>query len=234
MNWQIFIKWTNDNSGFLSLILFVVTILFGWISGFFNSIIKKPKLKVRFIEKASFYCFFETGNQYYHPELKENFDLHQTGFAVYMSIANIGNIPTSIDKIYIGYYRNFLKKKLFDKQIIWLAQWHTFDNFKFEYQDNILLIPPLRVRNEYFKDQNNDSLEVGKSIVGVAYFEQQEAWGNYNPKTIDSDGKIKIIIRVRDIYGRNYSFKTTLKPKTLDEARKINSTFGDSSNIMRN
>lgn len=233
MNWQTLIKWTNDNSGFLSLIIFVVTILLGWISGLFSSLIKRPKLKVRFIEKASFYCFFGTGNQYFHPELKENFELHQTGFAVYMSIANVGNMPTSIDKIYIGYYRNSTKRKLFDKQINWLAQWHTFDNFKFEYQNTIILIPPLRVRTEFFMDKHDDSLEIGKSVVGVAYFEQEEAWGNYNPKTIDSEGKIKIIIRIRDVYGKKYNFKTTLKPKTLDEARKINSTFGSISSITR-
>jgi len=227
------IKWSNDNSGFLSLILFVFTIFFGWISGLFNSLIKKPKLKVRFIEKSSFYCFFMTGNKYYNPDSKEYFDLHQTGFAVYMSIANIGNIPTSIDKIFIGYYRNFKRKKLFNKQINWLAQWQTLDNFKFEYRDKTILIPPLRIRNEYFMGQDNDSLEVGKSLVGVAYFEQVEAWGNYNPKLIDDKGTIKVVIKIRDIYGKKYCFKTTLKPKTLEEAKRINSSFGNVSNMAK-
>lgn len=233
MDWQTFIKWTNDNSGFLSLILFLAAILFGWFSGLFKSLIKRPKLKIRFIEKASFYCFFGTGNQYYHPELKENFDLHQTGFAVYMSIANVGNMTTSIDKIYLGYYRNSKKKKLFAKQMNWLAQWHTFDNFKIEYGNTTLLIPPLRVKTEFFMNKNDDTLEVGKSIVGVAYFEQEEAWGNFNPKSIDKKGTIKVIIKIRDVYGRHYNFKSTLKPKSLDEARKMNSTFGDISRIIK-
>jgi hypothetical protein len=210
MDWQSVIKWTNNNSGFLSLIIFIATLLFGWLSGFFASIIKKPKLKVRFINKASFYCFFETGNQYFHPTLKENFDLHQTGFAVYMSIANMGNKMTSVDKIYLGYYRNSLKRKLFNKQINWLAQWHSLDEFKFEYECHAVIIPPLRVRTEHFIENHDDSLEVGKSIIGVAYFEQPEAWGNFNPKIIDQQGTIKIKIRIKDIYGKFYYFKTKL------------------------
>jgi hypothetical protein len=233
IDWQLIIKWTNDNSGFLSLILFIVTVFYGWFSGLFQSLIKKPKLKVRFIEKSSFYCFFDTGNQYFHPELKEGFDLHQTGFAVYMSISNIGNIATSIDKIYLGYYKNSTKNKLFNKQLIWLSQWHTFDNFKFEFEDTILFIPPLRGKSDFFTEKNNDTLEVGKSISGVAYFEQEEAWGNFNPKTIDEKGTINVIIKIRDIYDRNYKFKTQLKSKSLDEARKINSTFGNISKITR-
>ena len=233
MTLKYFIKWTNDNSGFLSLILFVVTILLGWVSGLFNSLIKKPKLKIRFIEKASFYCFFETGNQYYHPQLKENFELHQTGFAVYMSIANVGNMPTSIDKIYIGYYPNSAKRDFFRKNINWLVQLHIFENFKLEFKDSVVLIPPLRGKNEFFMNKNDDNLEVGKSSVGVAYFEQEEAWGNFNPKTINNEGEINVIVRIRDIYGKNYNFKTVLKPKSLEEARKMNSTFGDMINIIR-
>jgi hypothetical protein len=231
MNWQSLIKWTNDNGGFLSLILFIATFFFGWISGLFSSLIKKPKLKIRFIEKASFYSFFETGNQYFHPTLKENFDLHQTGFAVYMSIANIGNKVTSIDKVYLGYYRNSIKRKFFHTQIIWLPQWHSLNDFKFEYEEHVLIIPPLRVRTEYFMEKHDDGLEIGKSIIGVAYFEQSEAWGNFNPKAIDNEGTIKIIIRIRDVYGRLYDFKTKLKRIKLEEARKISTTFGCVSNI---
>ena len=233
MNWQSFIKWTNDNSGFLSFILFIATVLFGWFSGLFNSLIRKPKLKVRFIEKASFYCFFYTGNKYYHPNLKETFDLHQTGFSVYMSIANIGNMPTSIDKIYLGYYRNHKKGSLFGRQINWLPQWHTFDNFKIEYENATITIPPLRIRTEFFMDKDNDSLGVGRSIVGVAYFEQEESWGNYNPRTMNDEDGIKIIIKIKDVYGKNYKFKTTLESKSLDEAQRINSTFGIISTIIK-
>ncbi|QNF31852.1 hypothetical protein HUW51_03625 [Adhaeribacter swui] len=232
-SWTDLIKWTNDNSGFLSLILFLVTILFGWISGLFNSLIKKPKLKVRFIEKSSFFSFFYTGNQSYEEQLNETFNLHQTGFAVYMSIANVGNMPTSIDKIYLGYYKNTTKTKLFDKQMVWLPQSHIFADFKFEYGESLVFIPPLRTRSDVFNQRRTDSLDVGESIVGVAYFEQGEAWGNLNPKSSDGDGTIKVVIKIRDVYGKHYKFKTTLKPKAIEEARTINEAFGLTTNITK-
>ena len=150
-----------------------------------------------------------------------------------MSIANIGNMPTSIDKIYLGYYRNHKKGSLFGRQINWLPQWHTFDNFKIEYENATITIPPLRIRTEFFMDKDNDSLGVGRSIVGVAYFEQEESWGNYNPRTMNDEDGIKIIIKIKDVYGKNYKFKTTLESKSLDEAQRINSTFGIVSTIIK-
>jgi hypothetical protein len=76
-------------------------------------------------------------------------------------------------------------------------------------------------------------LGIGESVVGVAYFEQAEAWGNLNPQIIDETGKIRIIIKIRDIYGRNYKFKTILKPISLEEARIINSDFGNISTLTK-
>lgn len=108
---------------------------------------------------------------------------------------------------------------MFDKQINWLASWRSFDEFKFEYEVNIVFIPALRIRTEHFMERHNDPLDIGKSIIGVAYFEQPEAWGNFNPKVIDEEGTIKVIIRIRDVNVKLYHFKTKLKPKTLDEAK---------------
>lgn len=41
MSIEELINWTNKNSGFLSLLLFVVTFALGLISGAFKSLIKK-------------------------------------------------------------------------------------------------------------------------------------------------------------------------------------------------
>ena len=120
------IKWANENEGFLSIILFFATILLGWLSGLFNSLIKKPNLKIRFIDKVSFYSSYLTGET--HEVEGYTYDLHKTGFVVYMSIANIGNMPTSIDKIYLGYFKN--KKYKFWNEKVWLAQWHALESFK--------------------------------------------------------------------------------------------------------
>jgi hypothetical protein len=227
-----FIKWTNDNCGFLSLIIFVVTVIIGWMSGFFKSIITKPKLSIRFIDKSCFHTFFYTGNKYYNKQLDETFELHKTGFAVYCSIANIGNLPTSIDKIYLGYYKNLPDRKFWRKRIQWLAQWHIFENFKIKYGDQIVMLPPLRSRNSEYPGGGENYLAIGGSIIGVAYFEQDEAWGNLNPETINDKGDIKVILKIRDIRKAEYRFKTTLKRLSIKEAREINGNFGNVSPIV--
>lgn len=48
-------KWSNDNSGFLSIILFLATIGIGWVSGIFALIRNKPKFKIDIINQCTFY-----------------------------------------------------------------------------------------------------------------------------------------------------------------------------------
>jgi len=225
------IDWTNLNSGFLSLIIFLVTIFVGWVSGAFNALFKKPKLKIRFIGKMSFYSFYYTGDKHFHKELNETFDYHKTGFVVYMSIANIGNANTTIDKIFLGYYTNGPKKYFFKDKIVWLPQWHSIEPFRIRLKDDSLLqVASLRMKDSAFDKDDKDKIEVGSSLVGAAYFEQPEAWGNLNPKQLE-DNFTKVIIKIRDIYGYEYKFKTKLKSFTIEKARKFNPHFGNAQRI---
>ena len=226
------IKWTNENSGFLSLLLFLTTFIYGWFSGIFQSLSKKPKLKIRFLEKASFFSFYYTGEKWYNKKLNEEFELHKTGFSVYMSIANIGNKPTSIDKISLGYEKSSIKRKWFKKDIIWLYQWHSIDDFIMNYEDSSLVIRNLRIRNKSYNDSPNDNLGIGESVVGVAYFEQETAWGNLNPRQ-NKNGEIEIIIKISDVYGKSYKFKTKLKLLPIEKAREFNKHFGNVEKVMK-
>lgn len=231
---QKIINWTNENSGFVSVVLFIATILYGWLSGLFNSIIKKPKLKIRFIDKLSFYSFYKTGNNFYNKELNETYEVHKTGFVVYMSIVNIGNMATSIDKIYMAYYKNkwYPWFKLI-KEKVWLAQWHSIDSFRIPIQnEKYIYVTSLRIRSHELDDSNTSFIGVGDSLVGVAYFEQQEAWGNFSPLQ-NEDKSANIIIKIVDVYGRKYCFKTKLKLVELEKARKYNEHFGNIEYLTR-
>lgn len=96
-----------------------------------------------------------------------------------MSIANVGNMATSIDKINLGYYPN---KKGFFLKYIWLTQWHTIKPFTIPIvNDNFLYVQSLRVRNILLEESNKDFINIGASVIGVSYFEQQKVWGNFNP-----------------------------------------------------
>ncbi|PCJ84761.1 MAG: hypothetical protein COA57_08705 [Flavobacteriales bacterium] len=226
MNLEEVINWTNKNSGFLGLLLFAGSLIAGWTSGLFKSLIKKPKLKVRFIDKLSFYSFFYTGNKWFHKELNEEFELHKTGFVVYMAISNIGSAPTAIDKIWIGYKKNTIKNKLFRKNLNWLAQWHSVEPFRIELNNGSMIeIQNLRTKNNVLDNRDHNRIDLGSSIIGAAYFEQPEAWGSLNPQQ-DEQGLINVIVKIRDVYQRSYKFKTVLKQLPIEEARAYNEHFG--------
>lgn len=226
------LEWTNDNSGFLSLVLFILTFIFTWISGILRSIIKKPKLKIRFLDKMTFYSFYYTGEKRFDKTLNETFDLHKTGFVLYLSIANIGNKITSIDKICLGYKKNSENKRFYLKNIHWIYQWNPIDNFKIKMANGTeLVLNNLRLKNDLFDNNDSSNLEVGKNMVGVVYFEQLTAWGNLNPKQ-EEKGIIKVILKIQDIYGKKYHFKTKLKQLPIEKAREYNAHFGNVEAIM--
>jgi hypothetical protein len=54
INMAEIIKWSNENAGFLSIILFVVALFLGWISGIFQSLRKRPKFEIRIIPGQQF------------------------------------------------------------------------------------------------------------------------------------------------------------------------------------
>lgn len=104
------IKWCNDNSGFLSLVLFVATFVLGWISGFFKSIIIKPNFKIEKLEQCTFCTIIDLKETY------KDLPVHKTAFVVYLKVSNIGNISSSIHKVELGYYKADFRIKLFSKE----------------------------------------------------------------------------------------------------------------------
>jgi hypothetical protein len=52
MDIQILKNWANQNQGFLAIILFLVSLFIGWISGFFKWFIRKFNKKNPYISAA--------------------------------------------------------------------------------------------------------------------------------------------------------------------------------------
>ncbi len=48
------IKLLNDNQGIISIAIFIITLLLGWISGIFSALQKKPKFKIDLIDGIRF------------------------------------------------------------------------------------------------------------------------------------------------------------------------------------
>ena len=95
---QIGSKWTNDNQGVVTLGIFLVTIIFGWASGIFSALRRRPKLIIRAIEGPTLCCTYVLGGE--HGGLP----VHRTAVSLYLNIANVGTASTSVDSVWIGYH----------------------------------------------------------------------------------------------------------------------------------
>src|SRR5688500_14217810 len=102
---QEFIDLLNTNEGVLSLIIFLVSLLIGWVTGILRALTRKPRFKIRLIPKMTFVVVYLTGEKYTPPG-QGTYDVHKTAFAVYLSVTNVGSAPSEIGKIKVGYYRD--------------------------------------------------------------------------------------------------------------------------------
>jgi hypothetical protein len=91
-------KWANDNQGLLSIAIFVITIALGWVSGIFSALRRKPKFNLALVDGPTFCCTYPTGKTY------GEFEVHRTGIALYLVIANVGSAASNIQQISVGYH----------------------------------------------------------------------------------------------------------------------------------
>ena len=92
------IGWFNDNEGFVTVLVFIITLLLGWSSGIFKALRRKPKFKIEIIPGPTMCSTFYTGNKY------NDHDAHRTAISLYIKIKNIGNAPSDIAKVEVGYH----------------------------------------------------------------------------------------------------------------------------------
>ena len=213
-----FIKLANDNEGFISVIIFTMTLLLGWGSGIFESLRRRPRFKIRVLEGPTFCCSFPTGREY-----KGN-KTHITGLALYLDVTNVGSAPSSIGRIEIGYH-NYTFKNPF----LWFWLKHqvvSLTDFHVQLGEFVKVYPFLTQHNQLSPHKSGRYLEVGRSTNGVVYFEQTESWGGFRPR--EKNGGIRIIIRVEDAFGGKRSLKTFVSRVSLQEAQKYNPYFGES------
>lgn len=223
-------KWSNDNQGVLGVILFLAAIVFGWISGIFSALRRKPKFRINLIEGPTFTCTFGTGKK------EGKYDIHRTGIALYLNVANVGSAPANIEHVHVGYHWAI---KPFGK--LW---WQYRIGWYWLYRQAIILadfqapigeehtkIYPFLFQKNFNTEQSNDTyLVVGKSTNGVVYFEQEESFGACFPLARNNLAKIKI--KVIDSFRRSYVVSTKIPRLSLEEAKKYNPRFGSTLSTL--
>jgi hypothetical protein len=224
------IQWANENSGFLSLMIFISTLFLGWVSGIFQSLMKKPKFKLKINSGPTICTTFVTGKRY------NDYDLHRTAISIYLGVSNIGSAPSSIQNVWIGYHWHIkpINWLWFRYRILWY--WikkpiNTMEDFQYNFGDRIKIYPSLLQGITTTKKAPVTYLEVGKSINGVVYFEQDDSWGGCFPTS--NNGKVKLRIVVIDTFGKKFKKTFWVPSVNIEEAQKYNPAFGASFAIMR-
>ena len=231
------IKWSNGNTGFQSLLLFLTTIFLGWISGIFRSLKTKPKFKIEIIPGPNFCSTFEVGEQY------NNYEVHQTGISLYLKVSNIGNSPASIKNIKLAFHWN-IKLSNF---LLWLRykigwDWISYPTIAlidFGYdigkRGGVKIYPFLIQSSRISGGQADTYLSVGKNINGVVYFELDKSFGARFPAQVVKKGKkyTKLIIRIIDSFDISHQQTLEIPIVELSEARKYCPSFGTTLSTYR-
>lgn len=213
--------WCNQNSGVLTVLIFLLTIIIGWISGLFNLLRKRPNFIIEIIDGMTFGCTFDLNKTH------EGLPVHKTAFSVYLKITNIGNAPSSIGDIYLGYKRNDLSRSWRQKWN-WIRETISKSDFLMNFEDSeqVKGFPFLKQRNKFFANDTDLYLEIGKSVNGISYFEEQEAFGSFMPRPNKNQLTTDIKLKVLDSFGKKHLQKLTINIIEPNEALKTNPYFG--------
>lgn len=216
-----FIQLCNKNAGFISVILFGITISLGLLTGIFKSLIKKPNLLIELYDFPSFCSIF--------PKERKHGDsnIDCTAIVLHLNIKNVGNIPTDIDSIEVGVHNHTLKY-LF--RWFWIPRTKLLGDFGVNLEDGRNDYPFLISKNLSMDNNTKTYLREGEIIGGIIYFEA-DTYGDYLPKT--KDGFIKIKVKVEDTYKTKYQEVFEIPLKDIKDARKDNQFFGTSLDNQR-
>jgi len=220
---QTLVDWLNNNQGVVGVALFLATLLFGWASGIFQALRRRPKFRFRLIDGPTFVCTFGVNKQH------GQYQVHRTGMALYLDIANIGSASSSIREIRVGYHWALkpFGKSWWKYSLGWFQlsdQVVCLSDFQVLIGENVKLYPFLIQKSGISGASADTYLEVGKSTNGVVYFEQTDSWGACFPVSIG--GKVRVKIAIEDAFGRWHRKKVWLPKVSLLEAQKFNPSFG--------
>lgn len=210
------LKWSNENSGFLTLLIFTATLLLGWLTGIFRFLRHQPKLKIEVIKGPSFCSTYDA------MTLDPSKGAHRTAISVYLNITNIGSAPAQIDRIAVAYrsraFKNPFKWYWLQNETICLS------DFAAPLGDDYQVFPFMKQQNQLLYNEQSLYLRAGESRNGISYFEQEVSFGEHYPKDINFYVKIKIM--VTDSFGHKYYEKSLIPKVKLAAAQEWCNKFG--------
>jgi|SRR5438445_50661 len=218
-----FIKWCNDNGGFVSVILFAATLAGAWAGGLFRLLRHRPRFVLSILIGPNFACTYPTGGKF------NEYDVTRTGFALYLNVTNRGSAPATIEGARLGYKWAINKLNWYFVRYVlgwcWLRPMISMMDFHYVLKSGGAKFYPFLMQRSTIMPSDGDLyLPVGKSAHGMIYFEQRDAWGGCQPLVIR--GRTLVKVRVIDSFGDTHTKRFWLPVVTLEEARKYNPAFG--------
>lgn len=184
-------EWTNENAGFVTVLLFFATLVLGWVSGIFQALRRRPKFLIGLIDTPTFCCTFDTGREY------NGHQTHRTAVALYLEISNVGSAPSSIERVSVGYH-NFTFWYTFCW--VWLHQTVALADFAHKVGEKLRVFPFLIQQTHLNPLPAKTHFEIGELQNGVVYFEEGECWGSFGsaviPVSASSPGPDGTVIQV--------------------------------------
>jgi hypothetical protein len=216
------VTWLNANQGLVSVLIFLLTILLAWISGIFKAIRQRPVFKISTIPGPTFCTTIETGNE------SNGFKHTRTGISIYLRVANIGNAPSDIERVSIGFkWQAIPFTSIWFKYVIgWFWLEHSMismEDFRRHIKDKVRIYPFLIQRSYITNDSGDTYLEIGKGVSGIVYFETVECWGACRPGIFDSKTRVKIA--VHDVFGKKHYHTCQIPVVDIETAQKWNPSF---------
>lgn len=168
-------------------------------------------------------CTFVTG------EVRDKYEVHRTAISLYLKIANVGSAPSSIENVSLAYHWhlrpiswNWVKYRVF-----WFWVDHpvvTMEDFQVDFGDKIKIYPSLFQGSATLGLSTDTYLDIGRTVNGVVYFEQNDSWGGFFPSP--NAGSTKVKVAVTDSFGRRHKKVFRIPVVPLSEGRKYNPSFG--------
>jgi len=181
------IKWSNSNSGFLSLLLFIATLLIGWFSGIYSSLTSRSKIKVEVLKRPAV-CMVEKID-------KTN---SRASFGIYLKIVNIGYSPVDIDSVFLSFQTQ--SKAWSDKLSSTVCKSEFFEILD---GNKLKVLPFLTQRIPGAVGDNSSYLNRGQQKVGIVYFESDPLINSELPFN-NRESKIKVKLYLVDTLGKSY------------------------------
>ncbi len=222
--------WANENEGVVSILIFTVTLFLAWVSGIFQSLRRRPKFKLGLIPGPTLCCTFVTG------EMRDGYPIHRTALSLYLKISNVGSAASSVENVSVAYHWHLrpISWNWIKYRVLWFWLHHpavTMEDFQYNFGEKIKVYPSLFQGSATLGHSTETYLDVGRTVNGIVYFEQNDSWGGCFPSV--NTGTTKVRVAVTDSFGRKHKKTFRIPVMPLAEAKKYNPSFGGTYETLR-